>query len=220
MEDSRSLRVETFNGTSASWLRSLLIILLFGFLVALSGLVLWVVLTPLKGIILLFIIAALVAYLLEPIVTYLENMGISRALSIVCLYIIAFFLLYFSSSMLSPSVLNEIEGLLHSVESEKVNTAAREVKDFVVSNFPMIREEQLDMAIQDLLSSFQGLVLQASRSIISLAQGMFSLIIQIIMIPLIAFFLLKDGPSLKRGVMRFIPNRFFEMALHLFYKAD
>ncbi len=90
--------------------------------------------------------------------------------------------------MLSPSILNEIEGLLQNVESEKVNTAAREVKDFVVSNFPMIGEEQLDTAIQDLLSSFQGFVLQASLSIISLAQSMFSLIIQIIMIPLVAFF--------------------------------
>ena len=207
-------------GTSGTWLRTLLIILLVSFLISLVGSVLWLVLTPLKGIILLFIIAALIAYLLDPPVSYMENLGISRALSIVFLYIVSFSFLYGIGSALSSPVFNEIENLLMSIESEKVNTAAREVKKFVMSNFPMISEEQIDRSIQELLSSFQDLVLNATRGILTFAQGMFSFVIQLFMVPLIAFFLLKDGPALKKGLLTFVPNKFFEMSLHLFYKTD
>jgi len=83
-----------------------------------------------------------------------------------------------------------------------------------------ISEDQLDSAIADLLDRFQSQVLNVSGSILAFAQEILSLVIQIVMIPLIAFFILKDGPALKRAMLNIVPNKFFEAALHLFYKTD
>lgn len=212
------------DGAANRWLRVLLNILLISVIISLIGLVLYLVLPPLKAVILLFVIAALCAYLLEPIVAYMENRGLPRVYSILLLYIVIFFLMYQAGDKLLPPLIGEIKDLPQSIgQEEKINNVKDQVKTFIRSNFPIIQDEQIDRSFEELRNWFQDLVSKASTrllEIISFAQGILSLLIQIIMIPLIAFFLLKDGPTLKRAVVNLIPNKFFEMSLHLLYKTD
>ncbi|KPK93107.1 hypothetical protein AMJ80_06120 [bacterium SM23_31] len=210
------------DGTASRWLRVLLIILLISVIVSLVSIVLYFVLSPLKIVFLLFIIAALCAYLLEPIVYHMENRGLPRVYSILLLYIVIFFLMYQAGDKLLPPLIKEITDLPQSIQQES-STVKDQVKTFVRGNFPFIQEEQIDRSFEELRIWFQDLVSKASTKlleIISFAQGILSLAIQIIMVPLIAFFILKDGPALKRAVVNLIPNRFFEVSLHLLYKTD
>ena len=211
------------DGSASRWLRVLLTVLLVTVIVSLIGLVLYVVLSPLKVIILLFVIAALCAYLLEPIVAYMENRGLPRVYSILLLYIIIFFLMYQAGDKLLPPLIGQITDLPQIIDQEKINAVKDQVKTFIESNFPIIPKEQIDLSFEELRIWFQDLVSKASTKLLDIiyfAQGILSLLIQIIMIPLIAFFLLKDGPTLKRAVVNMIPNKFFEMSLHLLYKTD
>lgn len=203
-------------------LRTLLIIVLVSIIMSLTGIVLYIVLPPLRGIILLFVIAALVAYLLEPVVTWMENYGVKRAYSIILLYIAIAILLNFAIDLLYPKIMGEIGGLRQRIQSieQEIRPAATQVKDYIMQRVSFIDEEQLDSAIAELLGRFQIQVLNVSGSLLSFAQGILSLLIQIIMIPLIAFFILKDGPAIKKSVLNIVPNKFFEAALHLFYKTD
>ena len=83
-----------------------------------------------------------------------------------------------------------------------------------------MQEEQIDATLRDSLARFQNEVLGIAQRLLSYIQGIFSLVTQILIIPLIAFFLLKDGPRLKREIISLLPNRFFEISLHLAYKLD
>jgi predicted PurR-regulated permease PerM len=44
--------------------------------------------------------------------------------------------------------------------------------------------------------------------------------VNLVLVPFIAYFLVRDGRSLKRKIVALVPNRYFEMALVLFYKID
>ena len=90
MNNIEGPQTPNIDGAANRWLRVLLILVLISVIVSLLGLVLYVILPPLKGVILLFIIAALLAYLLEPLVTHLENRGVRRVFSILFLYVIIF----------------------------------------------------------------------------------------------------------------------------------
>jgi predicted PurR-regulated permease PerM len=41
-----------------------------------------------------------------------------------------------------------------------------------------------------------------------------------VIVPFVVFFLLSEGRSLKRGLIEWVPNRYFELALNLFYQID
>ena len=41
-----------------------------------------------------------------------------------------------------------------------------------------------------------------------------------VVVPFVLFALLKDGPVLRRRAFRIVPNRYFEFAMTVFYKAD
>ncbi len=53
-----------------------------------------------------------------------------------------------------------------------------------------------------------------------LAMKLLGFIPNLVLIPYFTFFFLKDGHSLKKTIIRWIPNRFFEPALKFFYEMD
>jgi len=199
---------------ASRWLRNVILLILAGFL-------LWVILPPLKGIIILFVVALLFAYLLEPLVSILENLGLPRWYSILFIYIEIGIILYIAGSLLFDPVKNEIGELIKTVHNGKINTITEKIKVYLFTNFPsLIQEGQLTDTIRGTLTRFQGEMLKIAQHLLLYIQSAFSLILQILIVPLIAFFLLKDGPKLKKDITRLIPNRFFEMSLHMLYKTD
>ncbi|MCP4724486.1 MAG: AI-2E family transporter [bacterium] len=189
-------------------------------IIAVAGFLLYKIIPPLKGIILLFLLGLIFAYLLDPLVSALENRGLPRVYSIITLFIAIGFVLYLAGNNLFPVIKNEIADLIKSVESEKINTLAEQIRLYLLDNFPFIEEEQINSSIQEFLSGFQNIVVNISRRSLSFLQGILSLITQIVIIPLIVFFVLKDGARLKRSMVSIVPNKYFEMFLHLFYKID
>jgi len=199
--------------SSTKWFRNLTIFMLTGF-------VLWKTIPPLFGVLTLFMIALIFSYLLEPVVSALENRGLPRIFSIITLFIFISFLLYFAGYFLFIPLKAEMTDLINRVQGENINKVAGQVKSFIITNFPFIQSAQIDNSINDLLSVFQNAVLSLSRSSLTFLQGILSVLTQIIIIPLIAFFILKDGPMLKKKFLDLVPNKYFEMLLHLFYKTD
>ncbi len=189
-------------------------------IIAVAGFLLYRIIPPLKGIILLFILGMIFAYLLDPLVSALESRGLPRIYSIITLFIVIGFFLYLAGYYLFPLIRNEIAGLIESVESEKIYAFAEQIRTYMRDNFTFMEEEQINSTIQEFLSVFQNIVLNISRKSLSVLQGMLSLITQIVIIPLIVFFVLKDGAKLKRSMVNLVPNKYFEMFLHLFYKTD
>jgi len=204
---------ESSERTSLHWLRNFLLLIIIGF-------TLWKILPVLMGIIIMFIVALLFAYLLEPLVSNLENRGLPRSISIILLLVAIGIALYICGYFLFDPIKIEIIELINTIRGGKIYATMDKIKSFIVSNFPSVQEEQIDQALRDSLIAFQNEVLNIAQRILSLIQEAFSLITQIIIVPLIAFFILKDGPKLKRDLIGLIPNKYFEMSLHMIYQTD
>ncbi|MFC1557681.1 AI-2E family transporter [candidate division KSB1 bacterium] len=195
------------------WMRNILILIVIGF-------IFWKILPPLKGIIIMFTLAMLFAYLLEPLVNDLENRGIPRIYSIFILYIAIGCLFYAAGYFLYNPLKAEIGDFVKTVREGKLLTLTDRIKAFVLTNFSFVQEDQLDQILQESINNFRNEIITIAQRTLSFIQSAFSLFTQIFIIPLIAFFILKDGPRIKKELISFMPNRFFEMSLHLLYKTD
>lgn len=51
-------------------------------------------------------------------------------------------------------------------------------------------------------------------------QSMPDLVLTILLVPLFTFFLMRDGPDLKRALVAAVPNRYFEMTLSILYSVN
>ncbi len=190
--------------------RFLKILLAILFLAALV----WV-LIKLSNIITIFIIGALLAYILDPITSFLEYKGLTRmqATSLVFLALALFLFLFIYFFV--PLVIDQVKVIQHSFSSGQGTEAIRRMERALKENIPLLKNANLDITtkINEAINHF-------SNSLFSLVGSLISLITTLVVIPFVVFFLLKDGRNIKKGLVSIIPNRYFEMTLNLLYKTD
>jgi len=197
--------------SSLTWLRNLIIIFLLVFLI-------YKVFPLIQNIVIFFAIVFLFSYLLEPMVARIENKGISRILSILIIYVVIVFIFYLIGRFVIPYIISEVADLINSLESRKIESTYQNILNLLKEQFPFIPIERFP--IDELFISIKDILLQMSRRSLSLIQQLFSFFLYFIMIPFIAFFLLKDGGKIKRRFIAVIPNKYFEMTINLVHKID
>ena len=83
--------------------------------------------------------------------------------------------------------------------------------------FPMFKNLDIATEIGDRVQSAATAVLKETPALLgSVLSGMTFLII----VPLVLFFLLAEGRSIKRSLIEVIPNQYFEMVLNLLHRID
>ncbi len=186
-------------------------IVLFLFVLVTVG---WLV-VQLSSIIMVFIIGALLAYILDPIASFLEYKGLSRTAATAVIFLgLALILLLFILFVVPP-VIDQVKVIQHNLGSGKNSETIQNIELFIQQNIPFLKESQLNL--QEKLNE---VVKHFSDSIFGLVGSVISIITTLVIIPFVVFFLLKDGRAIIKGLISIIPNRYFEMTLNLIYKID
>ena len=180
-------------------------------LIALIGWLLY----NLSSIITIIIISALMAYILDPIASYLEARGLSRANATIIIFLIFFTSIGIIGWALLPGFFNELFSLQNSLNLEDTNSISESVKEFIAKNFSFINVE--NMNIEDKVKNTISLL---TDELLSLLANLVSVISFVVIIPFVVFFLLKDGRRMKKAFIQLIPNRYFEMILNVIHKID
>lgn len=163
-----------------------------------------------------FILAATLAYLLNPVVHYFEVRGWRRDKVVVALYLFAGFLVviggYFAVTQLIhevedfrtnyPRYLMELDRLLAKLESAL----------FVVP--------YADVLLQKILANWQSYSAKLLQQLPGVAAGILPLLTLLFLVPFIAFFLMTGGPLLLNSALDFVPSRYVEMALNIACEID
>ncbi len=183
-----------------------------------------------KNVFPLLFAAMIVSYLLNPIISILEQRGIPRSVSILLVYLIILGILVIASITFVPVVYDQVVQLSNTVsdafsETNDVNFISKlpfydkisGLVQKVESKFPFIN---FDDAKNDVLSFITKSVSDLPKKVIGLLSNFFSVLTFIITIPLISFFLLKDFESMKKYFMRLVPNRYFELTIIIIEKTD
>jgi putative permease len=164
----------------------------------------------------LIIIAALLAYILDPLATELESTGLSRLAATgivflgigVAMYLIGFFVV--------PTLIGEIQNLQSSAAGDQTSAMVSSIERYVNDKLIFFGIRQIDLA-----QKIQQAKLDVSEQILGqLVTNAVPFITHTIAIPFVIFFLLKDGRELKKALLSFVPNRYFEFSLNLTYKMD
>lgn len=163
----------------------------------------------------LFIIAALFAYIMNPLVNYFESRGLTRTFStsIVFLGVVSGLVLFVF--LLLPNISRELLSIQNSLSSGKAT-------DYIVLLEVKIEQATSFLGIKnlDIMEKLKGFAAASGDGIVGYFVDSISLLLNLILIPFFLFFLLKDGRDFSKKLIEILPNRYFEFCLNLINKMD
>jgi putative permease len=169
----------------------------------------------LSTIITILIISALMAYILDPIASYLEFKGLSRSQATIIIFLAFFIMIGVIGWLLIPGLFVELITLQKNLNLEDTAALSENIKTFIAQNFSYINLENIN--IDEKVSE---LVTYITNELVFILTRLVSVISYIVIVPFVVFFLLKDGRMMKKSFVQLIPNRYFEMVLNVIHKTD
>ena len=153
-----------------------------------------------------FIIGLFIAYLLNPLVCYLEGKGLKRLWAITVLYLLLFGIVIIGGSNLLtllirdlesfakelPQMVAHIDGLLTFIQSQYQN-----------SELPYSLRLAIDEALLSMESDVQEFIGHIVNGIIDIVRNSIGLVIT----PILAFYLLHDWNEIKDELVLLLPSR-------------
>lgn len=169
-------------------------------------------------------ISFLIAYLIAPIINYLEKYHISRTISILAVYVLIGLLLSLLFSAIIPQLIQQYKEFQDTiVEASKEGFSLASLGLGNLDNYISHLEEKLpELQIRQQISSVFSAEKVSSylNQVPPLFKGVFNTIAFLIVVPVVSFFLLKDERLFMRSFFSMISNRYFEFSIHLFEKIE
>ncbi|WP_067727321.1 AI-2E family transporter [Oceanobacillus damuensis] len=164
-----------------------------------------------------FIISALIAYLLHPLVEKLHRMNIPRSLAILFIYLIFFggtgYLIYRGY----PAIVHQLEDLNDNLPEF---IAMYENLIYQIYNYTSFLPEAVHEKIDDLIvaveSSLEGLL----NKLVGGFSKIVDTIILITVIPVLVFYFIKDYGEISKFFTRFIPHKYRDNVSNLMTEID
>tara|TARA_B100000927_G_scaffold235776_1_gene196366 strand:+ start:885 stop:1946 length:1062 start_codon:yes stop_codon:yes gene_type:complete len=157
------------------------------------------------GILAPILISVLIAYILNGLMTFIENKGNSKTLSLL-LTLFIFSLFYLSIFIFFPFLSRQILLLVSDIPQiyDTVNTFLSTQLSFFSSNFS---SSQLDDAIANSLSYIPSLLQNALLQLNAGFSTMMNALLYLIIIPFLVFFFLKDKDVFLTYVKIILPKK-------------
>lgn len=166
-----------------------------------------------------FIIGLFLAYLLNPIVCYLEGRGFRRLWAIMMIYLLLFGVVIIGGSKLLtllirdleyfaqdlPRILHRIDELLTVLQSQYQNSA-----------LPYSFRLAIDEALLVLEHDIQQFIGEIVNSIIAIARNSIGVVIS----PILTFYLLYDWYEIKKELLLLVPGRLRTESVSFFRDVD
>lgn len=201
--NSSNFKIKTFLQVNFIKFSFYLFVILIGFFTLYA-------LVPLLGGV---VIAFIISYIINPLVGYFERQQIKRIWVIVVVFIVIVFLLillFYGVKEFFPSQ----EDI--SKFQAKTITNLNQLKNNLKALYPIIDWDDInDGLISKVRSSFT--VTDTIPRIISNISSVFSLLV---VIPFSVFFFLLNEREIKKWMLSFIPNKYFEMSLITLREVD
>jgi len=152
-----------------------------------------------------FIIATVISYLLNPIVRAFERKGIRRIFGVVIVYLIFILIIMVLSFVLAPKLIKEMSILAVNIPqySAQMQQLIKSFQDgYMNSGLPDSFKDVLDENILMLQSMIITLLQNIANGIIEI----FSQLFNIIIVPVITFYMLKDIEYFKNQFILLLPK--------------
>lgn len=164
-------------------------------------------------IFIMLVFCVLIALVLNPVVDFIQSLGISRSISILIVYALIFLAGYLAFQLVVPGIVEQGSSLQQSFKEFQVSEKLKSVEKWIEKNVPYLKKGDVGKELENYVkSSFSK-----AEDIVS---DVVSTILFIIIVPFITFFILRDRRALKNSIISLVPNRYFEMTVNIVDKVE
>lgn len=196
-------------GTTKKILRILLPFLTFALIVYF--------ILALINIIVLIAISVLLAFILKPLVQYLEFLKLPRAYASLISVIFAVGFIGFLIYYFVPIISTQFDNLLILFRDLRIQDLISQLERKLANTFPFFKRGDISKQLTKIVQTgMENLLTDISNFI----PKIFSIAAFTLIVPFITFFILKDSRNLKLGIINLLPNRYFEMAYEVLQKVS
>lgn len=171
------------------------------------------ILYKITGIILLLVLSIFFAYLVSPLVEFIRrprtigkrNVAIPKAGAIALAYLIILVVIVFAIFVVVPSLSNQFPVFVVQAKSywESLNNSGQKVLEYS-------RSRRIPAAVVDLINDagkfLFGKVGDTTTELVTAALGYLVYLPWLVLIPILAFFLLKDAEGFRRSALLMLPR--------------
>lgn len=158
------------------------------------------------------LISGLLFYLLNPIVEFFQKkFHIKKVITIIALFIIIFLILLFLIFYIIPMIVSQVVALGSSIPHYYqifVNWVANRFDSHMVKGISDNVYQYLGNYFKSSSSQIAHLVQEVLKNLTGILGKIASALVNIVTVPFILFFMLKDGPKLKRSIGNIIPVKY------------
>lgn len=166
-----------------------------------------------------FIIALTIAYILNPVVIWLQQRGLKRVLSVLIIYLVFFGLLFALVARFAPIIVREVSHL-----AERVPEYTRQAQD-LLNNFynathrlqlPQSIQQAVETSLKEVETALVGYLSRIPEITIDVARGIFNLALVLIL----TFYFLKDFSMVKDSLYLTVPRNNRGRARKILHEID
>jgi predicted PurR-regulated permease PerM len=175
------------------------------------------------GVLLPFVLAATLAYLLDPIADRLQRIGVPRGLSAFVL-LLGFLAVLFAFLLIIYPLLTAQFFLLLSRVPDYVAALRDLFRDALIALAEAMGEEFVDARLRELaarqITNLVGWITGTVAAVIGGGAQLVSILTVLVVTPVVAFYLLRDWPRLVAKVEAWVPRRNLETVRQLAAEID
>ena len=166
-----------------------------------------------------FFIALILAYLLDPLVDYFEGKGISRTWGILIIYSTLILAIATAIVYGLPRIIVELNRFV-----ETIPLYATQIQDFITAFQRDYSRVAIPESIRDItdetIKNIENSLISIVKSIVQGIVYFFTKIFDIILAPILAFYLLKDFDNIKEWLLQLIPGSYRKDLVNLGQQID
>ncbi len=166
-------------------------------------------------LLILFLVAAIIAYLLNPLVNGLERRGMRRTTAATVIFFSLSLLVVVLGWLLVPIIAEQAVGWQGELGDGRLFALIDRLEADLAELLPLVEPGSLGLS-----ESARRAIETQERHLLSNATGALSMIGNLVVIPFVLFFLLRDGTRLMKKLVSLVPNRYFEFTMGVIYKID
>ena len=175
------------------------------------------------GLVVYLVVGGVLAYLLRPFVDRIQGVGLGRVPAILLVFVLLFSIVAVSLTYIVPFAAQQVGDLSQLITVDAAKQVAGYVEDRLQLIFP-IEEGEVVEGVREAINALMGggvvggdRVAETVSSVVALFTNIFY---ALLVIPFVTFFFLKDGVQIRRSMLRFVPNRYFEITLAIMDKVE
>lgn len=157
-----------------------------------------------------FLIAAAFAYLFDPLVDRLEQLGAGRTLSVGVVFVLALAILIIAAFFIVPAIQAQLTQFIHNIP-RYIDQLRRMIEPWVEDIWPGVASFDVQ-SIRQLLaehwSSASGVARSLAGQLFSSGSALIAVLINLFLIPVILFYLLRDWDDLIQWIGNQVPRSY------------